>query len=93
MISLSGTGEATQHQVSLTWSAPASSPVPIAGYYIYRSTGGSTSYQLLNATVDTQTTYIDSTVQAGSTYDYIVESVGSAGTESVPSNEVAASVP
>ncbi len=92
-ISLSGTGEAAQHQVNLTWSAPASSPVPVAGYYIYRSTGGSTSYQLLNSTVDTQATYIDSTVQAGSTYDYIVESVDSAGAESVPSNEVAASVP
>ncbi len=92
-VSLTGTGEAAQHHVNLSWSAPASSPVPIAGYYIYRSTGGSTSYQLLNSTADTQTTYVDSTVLAGSTYDYIVESVGSSGTESVPSNEVGASVP
>jgi fibronectin type 3 domain-containing protein len=63
------------------------------GYYIYRSIGGSAAYQLLNSTVDAQTTYVDSTVQAGVTYDYIVESVDSSGAESVPSNEVAAVIP
>ncbi len=92
-ISLSGTGEAAQSQVNLKWSAPSSSPVPIMGYYIYRSTGGSPSYQLLNSTVDTQTTYVDSVVQVGSTYNYIVESVASSGAESLPSNEVAVSIP
>jgi fibronectin type 3 domain-containing protein len=96
VMSLSGTGEtptSVPHQVDLSWNAPSSSPVPIVGYNIYRSTGSSSAYQLLNSSVDTQTTYVDSTVQSGSTYDYIVESVNSSGIESVPSNEVAATIP
>ncbi|MGB8536746.1 MAG: choice-of-anchor D domain-containing protein [Acidobacteriaceae bacterium] len=91
-VSLSGTGETAQHQVDLSWSAPSSSPVAIVGYNIYRSTGGSAAYQLMNSSVDAQTTYVDNTVQAGATYDYIVETVGSSGTDSVPSNEASASV-
>ena len=96
VISLSGTGEnatSAAHQVDLSWNAPSSSPVPIVGYNIYRSTGSSSAYQLLNSSVDTQTTYVDSAVQSGSTYDYIVESVDSSGVESVPSNEVTATIP
>ena len=95
VISLSGTGQnpiSAAHQVDLSWNAPSNSPVPIVGYNIYRSTGGS-AYQLLNSSVDTQTTYVDSAVQSGSTYDYIVESVDSSGVESVPSNEVTATIP
>jgi Abnormal spindle-like microcephaly-assoc'd, ASPM-SPD-2-Hydin len=93
VIGLSGTGESAPHQVSLTWSAPASSPAPVVGYYVYRSSGGSSAYQQLNSSVDTQTTYVDSTVQAGLTYDYLVESVDAAGVESNPSGSVAATVP
>ena len=93
-ISVSGTGEAVQqHQVDLSWVAPSSSPVQTTGYNIYRAPGGSTSYQQLNSSVVTQTTYVDSTVQAGSSYDYYVESVDSSGAQSAPSNGVAASVP
>jgi fibronectin type 3 domain-containing protein len=95
VISLSGTGQnpiSAAHQVDLSWNAPSNSPVPIVGYNIYRSTGGS-AYQLLNSSVDTQTTYVDSAVQSGSTYDYIVESVDSSGVESVPSNEVTVTIP
>jgi Abnormal spindle-like microcephaly-assoc'd, ASPM-SPD-2-Hydin len=93
VISLSGTGESAQHQVDLNWQAPSSSTDPIVGYNIYRAPGGSSAYQLLNSSVDAQTTYVDSTVQAGLTYDYIVESVDSSGVESVPSNEGVATVP
>jgi fibronectin type 3 domain-containing protein len=93
-ISLSGTGETgQQHQVDLSWDAPSSSADPVVGYNIYRSTGGSSAYQLLNSSVDAQTTYVDSAVQAGSTYDYVVESVDSSGAESVPSNEASAVIP
>jgi Abnormal spindle-like microcephaly-assoc'd, ASPM-SPD-2-Hydin len=92
-ISLSGTGETAQHQVSLSWSAPSSSVVPIVGYNIYRSTGSSAAYQLLNSSIDAQTAYVDTTVQAGSTYNYTVESVDSSGTTSIPSNEATAAVP
>ena len=93
VIGLSGTGESASHQVSLGWSAPASSPAPVVGYYVYRSSGGSSAYQQLNSSVDTQTTYVDSTVQAGLTYDYVVESVDAAGVESNPSAGVPATIP
>lgn len=92
-ISLSGIGEVAQHQANVSWNAPAGSADPITGYHIYRSAGGSNTYQLLNSSVDTQTTYVDSTVQSGSTYNYIVKSVDSAGIESVPSSQVSAAVP
>ena len=93
VIDLSGTGESASHQVSLSWSPPESSPAPVVGYYVYRSSGGSGAYQQLNSSADTQTTYVDSTVQAGLTYDYVVESVDSAGVESSPSGSVAATIP
>jgi hypothetical protein len=95
VVSLTGTGEnaSAAHQVSLSWDAPSSSAVPVVGYNIYRSTGGTSAYQLINSTVDTQTTYVDSAVQSGSTYGYTVESVDSSGVESVPSNAVTATIP
>ncbi len=89
--SLSGTGE--PHQVTLSWQAPAKSSVPVAGYNSYRAPSGSTAFQLLNSSIDTQTTYLDSTVQGGLSYTYYVTSVSSAGVESTPSNQVAATVP
>ena len=79
--------------VDLSWDAPSDSPVPIAGYNIYRSTGGSSAYQLLNSSVDTETTYVDNTVQSGLTYDYYVESVDSSGVQSAPSNQVSVTIP
>jgi hypothetical protein len=95
VVSLTGTGEnaGVAHHVDLSWNAPSSSAVPVVGYNIYRSTGGTSAYQLINSSVDTQTTYMDSAVQSGSTYDYIVESVDSSGVESVPSNEATATIP
>jgi len=91
VISLSGTG--TPPEVDLSWDAPSGSTDPVAGYNIYRSTGGSSAYQLLNSSIDTQTTYVDSTVQSGLTYDYYVESVDSSGVESAPSNQVNVTIP
>ena len=91
MISLGGTG--TLPEVDLSWDAPSSSPDPVAGYNIYRSTGGSSTYQLLNSSIDTETTYVDSTAQTGTAYTYYVESVDSSGVESVPSNQVNVTIP
>jgi fibronectin type 3 domain-containing protein len=91
VIGLSGTGEA--QEVDLTWNAPSGSSVLIAGYHVYRSTTGSTSYQLLNSSEDTQTAYTDTTVQGGQTYAYIVKSVDPQGVESAPSNTIDVSVP
>ena len=91
VISLSGTGE--PHEVELSWNAAISSADPAVGYYVYRSTGGSSSYQLLNTTEDIQTAYMDITVQSGLTYDYIVESVDASGVESAPSNIASVTIP
>jgi hypothetical protein len=89
-VSLSGTGAALSHQVSLTWTPPSSSPDPVVGYNVYRSTGGAN--QLVNTSVVTQSSYMDSTVSSG-TYSYTVTSVDSQGTQSAPSNPVSVTIP
>lgn len=92
-VALSGTGVAAAHQVTLTWVAPASSPVPVAGFNVYRSEGGSSSFAVIGSTGNTQTTYVDPNVQALSSYAYYVKSVDSAGVESTASNQVSVTIP
>ena len=89
-VSLSGTGD--PHQVDLSWLAPTGSTTPITGYNVYRSTGGTGSFALVNS-VGTQTAYTDLNVQSGQSYDYYVTSVDSSSMESLPSNTTAISVP
>lgn len=91
VVSLSGTGELIE--VNLTWDAPTSSPDPVAGYNVYRALSGSYSYQQINPSIVTQTSYVDLTVGAGQTYDYIVESVDASGVTSAPSNMASATLP
>jgi hypothetical protein len=93
VIGLSGAGTAVQHQVTLTWNGPASSPDPVSGYNVYRSPSGGTTFQRLNSTSDSQTSYVDQAVQSGSSYMYYVKSVDAAGTESTPSNQTTVTVP
>jgi fibronectin type 3 domain-containing protein len=97
MISLSGTGVSASgtgsHQVTLSWDAPSSSSDPVVGYDVYRAASGSSTYQLLNSSADTQTTYIDTNVQASVTYVYVVTSVDPSGVQSVLSNQVTATIP
>jgi hypothetical protein len=81
------------HKVDLSWNAPSSSADPVAGYNVYRSSDDGSTYQLLNSSVDTATTYADATVLAGQTYDYIVESVDASGFTSVPSNTISVTIP
>jgi hypothetical protein len=92
-VSLSGTGVADSYEVGLSWDAPTSSPDPVAGYNVYRSPSGASSYQQLNSSAVTQTTYVDTTVQTGQNYDYIVESVDASGVTSVPSNTANVTIP
>lgn len=91
LVALSGSGTTAQHQVTLSWAAPASSPVTVSGYNVYRAASGGTAFQRLNTSA--QTTYADQNVVAGSSYNYYVTSVDSAGTESTPSNQVTVTVP
>ncbi len=86
----SGAQPAAQHKVQLTWQAPTGS---IAGYRVYRMTDGSSSYAELNSSVDTQTSYVDATVQSGQTYDYVVTSVDGGGVESAYSNPTTVTIP
>jgi hypothetical protein len=93
VIALAGTGvSATAYEVQLTWDAPASSADPVASYNVYRSASGG-SYQKVNTAVNAPTTYTDTTVQDGLTYDYEVTSVDASGVESTPSNVYTAAIP
>jgi predicted phage tail protein len=89
-VPLTATGETVQ--VNLAWNAPTGSTDPVAGYNVYRSPSGGTSYQQLNGSALTQITYVDTSAQAGQTYDYIVESVDASGNTSTPSNMASVTV-
>ena len=94
-ISLSGTGVASSssYEVTLSWDAPTDSSDPVAGYNIYRAVSGSSTYQLLNSSVDSSTSYTDTTVATNTSYSYYVESVDAAGNQSAPSNTYTVSIP
>jgi fibronectin type 3 domain-containing protein len=62
------------------------------GYNVYRSIGGG-SYQLLNTSVNTPTSFTDATVLSGDSYNYEVTSVDASGVESAPSNVYTAAIP
>jgi len=91
-VALSGTGTSTAEQVNLSWIAPSSSSDPVAGYNIYRALG-SGAFQLVNSGIDTKTTYVDSSVSSGNTYNYLVKSVDQSGVESTGSNEISVALP
>jgi hypothetical protein len=93
VVGLSGFGEAAvTHTVDLTWTAPSSSEDSVAGYHVYRAPQGG-AFTLLNSSLETQTSYADSTVVSGSSYTYEVKSVDAAGVESVASNQFSATIP
>jgi hypothetical protein len=92
VVALSGAGTAVAHEVDLSWDAPVSSPDPVAGYNIYRATGGG-SLVRINAAPNVAVVYVDSTVASGTNYSYVVKSVDSSGVESVPSNQIAVTIP
>jgi hypothetical protein len=60
---------------------------------VFRANSGSSSYQQLNASAVTLTTFVDSGVTSGQTYNYMVESVDSSGNASSPSNVASAVIP
>jgi len=88
--SLTGTGVTPQYTVSLSWSASTSSGV--TGYNVYRGTAVG-SYSKINATLDSTTTYSDSTAVSGVTYYYAATAVNSSGQESAYSSPVQVAVP
>jgi len=90
-ITLSGTGVQTvSHSVTLTWTASTST---VSGYNVYRSTVSGGPYTKVNSSLIAATTYTDTTVQASTTYFYVVTSVDSSNVESANSTEVSGTVP
>ena len=81
-----------QHNVSLVWTASTSaSGNPSLTYNVYRSSGCSGTFALLNTMPITATSFLDTAVPPG-TYCYQA-TAALAGLESTPSNEASAVVP
>jgi Fibronectin type III domain len=81
------------HQVSLNWSAPANSPVAVSSYEVERAPAGSTQYSSIGSTSASTTSWTDTSVQAGQTYDYQVVAQAADGAASGPSNNVTLTIP
>ena len=77
--------------VNLTWQPSTSQN--IVGYNVYRETSPSGPYTKLNSSLDPNTQYTDSTVQAGQTYYYATTAVNNQGDESAYSNQCEAQIP
>jgi bacillopeptidase F len=89
-ITLSGTG--TAFQVSLTWSA--SSSTDVTGYYAYRSTTLGSGYVKLNPSSPASTLqFTDTSIDANTTYYYVVTAVDSSDVESAYSTAATAVIP
>jgi hypothetical protein len=67
----------------------------LAGYIVYRrgGTGGRGDWVRLTAQPITATTWVDTTVASGQSYDYRVTAIDQTGNESAPSAEVHVAVP
>jgi beta-galactosidase len=90
VVSLSGTGVAPAHSVSLHWAASTSS---VIGYNVYSSTTSGGPYTKLTSAPVPATDYTDASVQAGKTYYYVVTSVNSDNEQSGYSAQVSAVIP
>jgi hypothetical protein len=78
------------HSVTLTWDA---SPSPVGGYVVYRATEAYGPFTQLDLTLPGTTQYMDTAVEDGHTYFYMVTSFDTSNQQSVPSNEVSATIP
>ena len=73
--------------VNLTWSAPASGGLPVQHYHVMRGTSPATLTQLA---IVTQTSLVDRTASAATTYYYGIEAADSGGDLSPMSNVASA---
>jgi hypothetical protein len=88
----SGNGTQTsviQHTVDLAWVASSSA---VSGYNVYRGTVSGGPYAKVDSLQPT-TSFADSAVQSGTSYYYVVTSVGADAVESPYSTQVTAVVP
>jgi ASPM-SPD-2-Hydin domain-containing protein len=87
-VPLSGMG-VTMHNLQVSWDASSS---PVVGYFVYSGSVPGGPYTLLNISPSPSISFQAST-QGGQTWYFIVTAVDANQVESVPSNEVAATVP
>ncbi len=87
-MNLAGSG-VNQHNVTLNWNSSGS----VVGFNIYRSLVSGGPYSQLNTTLNSATSYVDSTVLSGKQYFYVTTAVDSSGAESGFSNEASATIP
>ncbi|HTU32308.1 MAG TPA: putative Ig domain-containing protein [Candidatus Acidoferrum sp.] len=83
--------QGTAYSVSLTWVTSPSSGV--AGYNVYRTTVSGSDYVRINSTVVTSLSYVDGTVQDGTTYYYVITAVDASGNESAYSPQCSMAIP
>jgi fibronectin type 3 domain-containing protein len=89
---LTGTGAAPpQHSVDLSWNG--SPTATVVGYNIYRGSQSGGPYTKINSALNANTTYTDSSVQAGQIYYYVTTAVDSVGAESSNSNQIRIPIP
>jgi len=78
--------------VDLAWNPPSTSGVSITGFKVYRAISGSGGFAALSSATP-QTSFTDTGVQSGTSYDYYVTSLDSSGVESSPSNTTTVKIP
>lgn len=82
-----------QHNVRLNWAASADAAAhPSITYNVYRSSSCPGHFTQINPVPVVGTTYLDTATAVGASYCYQVTTVLS-GVESLPSNQVTASMP
>jgi fibronectin type 3 domain-containing protein len=90
-----GVPTGTAHSVTLAWTAP--SPVggsgTVSGYNVYRSAASAAAYAKVNTAISAGLTFTDTTVSAGTSYNYCVTTVDTLGEESACSTAATANVP
>jgi fibronectin type 3 domain-containing protein len=64
----------------------------VVGYNVYRRASGG-SYAKINPSVSATTSYTDTSVQSGTTYDYVTTAIDSSNEESAYSNQATATIP
>jgi hypothetical protein len=90
-IGLTGTGVTPiAHSVSLSWT---DGDTGVTGYNTYVASVSGGPYLKLTSTPAAGTSYVDSSVQSGRTYYYVVTALDSTNQESTYSSEIAAIVP
>ena len=78
------------HSAALIWTASTST---VSGYNVYRGTVNGGPYNLMNSSLVTGLSYMDTAVQSGTSYYYVTTALDSNNVESLNSNQVTAVIP